>query len=655
MDYQVTASDIPLAIRCSQRCVRTPGADPHARRTGPEGNDVFYGTLFHKEVVVPFQQDAADRTAQSSRRKKLAAILSVKTATDEEFADRLSGFFREEYLFPFFRNRGKEITEWQFSAITSVADQWLRQWSQSLYQIFCRVKEREISVEPLLNAVFWPPEKKMTAVHTFPDGKKMQITGQWDTILCGPDGKDAEIIDFKRRKASNPQEDLMPIALYAWLMKQTAEVEARGLVLYFEEPDGKKKSHPCSMADVGKVIKQLPALFQQVRDIMDRCAPVLKTLDDRESPFCETCKRKTNSRKEDPPDNREAEEALHRLVKVLNDLKVPVLPEGYFCGPRFMSLHVQPDVSAGTTVSKIINRVEDLRVHMELNVAPLIKPGPGYVRVDIPRKKFQTLTLGGLLEMPREMPDSTAAFPLGVRIDGLPYWVDLSSPATPGILIGGTTGSGKSILLQSIVMALTITAPKEAVRFTLVDPKRVTFASFENFPTLYGHVIMENEETLDRLSVLVEEMEQRYRLFAKEKVDSLEKYNQRHTELLLPRDVVVIDEYADMISEKKTKEHLERFIKRIGQKGRASGLHLILATQQPTVKVVDSVIKSNLPLRIAMKVLSGTNSKVILDEVGAECLLGNGDMLAGGSIPTVRLQGAYVTGSDLTRVQQKYV
>jgi S-DNA-T family DNA segregation ATPase FtsK/SpoIIIE len=215
-------------------------------------------------------------------------------------------------------------------------------------------------------------------------------------------------------------------------------------------------------------------------------------------------------------------------------------------------------------------------------------------------------------------------------------------------LIGGTSGSGKSELIRSLVVAIALNNPDMNLTCTLIDPKRVTFTDFGQSPFLSQPVIMDPDRAMDALMMHVSEMEERYRELEKAGCSNISEYNARHSPQM-KRTIIVIDEYADLIMNKSTKEALESAIQKIGQKGRAAGFHLILATQRPDAKIITGVIKANLQLKIALKVTSSTNSRIILDETGAECLAGYGDMLVGGSVPIQRLQSAKVSKDDISR------
>ncbi len=308
---------------------------------------------------------------------------------------------------------------------------------------------------------------------------------------------------------------------------------------------------------------------------------------------------------------------------------------------RFTRFKIKPNLARGTTVRKIKNQSENLQIELELDSKPLIQTQAGYISIDIPQKRFKPLFLEDVLKTKKpKKNDPMLTFPLGMSIDNEPFWADFSDPNMSSILVGGTSGSGKSVFLKAVVLGLAGRYPKNALQVLLIDPKRVSFADLSNIPHLAEPIIMENKKALKALKHLVALMEERYKLLEKAEVIDIAEYNQKNE--MLPRFVIVIDEYADLMMGKEANRELEQAIQRIGQKGRAAGVHLILSTQRPDSKVITPLIKANLQLKIALKVTSVKNSMIILDEPGAECLLGKGDLLVGGSFSIQRLQGPMV-------------
>jgi GTPase SAR1 family protein len=341
----------------------------------------------------------------------------------------------------------------------------------------------------------------------------------------------------------------------------------------------------------------------------------------------------------------EADVYLKQVLETLKQFGLPVSPKdnGYLIGPRFVQLKIVPDLPKAT-VEKIQKVATNLQTPLEIEFKPLIQQQAGYISIDVPRKNTDVVTVSSLIQQgTTTRPKSDCVVPLGAAIDGTTFWINLANPISPSMLIGGQSGSGKSELLKSLVVGLSLANPDTRFDFTLIDPKHVTFDdTFRK--KLRAELILDVQPALERLQELVEEMEQRYCLFVGKCSDILD-YNGSASKKLT-RKIILIDEFADLMVHKKTKEPLEEAIQRLGAKGRAAGFHLILATQQPVVKVVSGLIKANLQLKIAMKVSSQINSRIILDENGADSLLGNGDMLIGGSVPVQRLQSPMVSETD---------
>jgi S-DNA-T family DNA segregation ATPase FtsK/SpoIIIE len=293
-----------------------------------------------------------------------------------------------------------------------------------------------------------------------------------------------------------------------------------------------------------------------------------------------------------------------------------------------------------------MNRAEDLQIALSLNDPPLMRAQAGYLSVDAPRSVSTPLTLSELLEKGKNhRPDSVATFPLGMAIDGSVEWADLSNPAMTSMLVAGTAGSGKSVFLRSAIIAMAAGTDAGKLVFTVIDPKRVSFTDLTELPHLAKPVIMDAEPAIETLEQHVCEMENRYKIFEKDGVFDIVEYNRRQPEI--SRHVIVIDEYADLMTDKDTGKRLEADLQKLCQKGRAAGFHVILSTQRPDSKVVTPLIKANLQLKIALKVTTSANSQVVLDEPGAERLMGNGDMLVGGAVPLVRLQAAIPTKTEI--------
>ena len=384
----------------------------------------------------------------------------------------------------------------------------------------------------------------------------------------------------------------------------------------------------------------------------------------------------------EPSYSEEALEAMSRLVELkLRDFGVEAEVVAVQPGPVVTRFELRP--APGGKVSQISNLAKDLaRALSAISVRVVeIIPGKSVVGLEIPNEKREIVTLGEIIKSkPYDDVASPLALALGKDIGGVPVVADLAR--MPHLLIAGTTGSGKSVGINAMVLSLVYKATPEHVRMIMIDPKMLELSVYEGIPHLLSPVVTDMKQAANALRWCVAEMERRYQLMSMLGVRNVGGFNRKVKEAeeagkpikdpirlqkiaqgvpgvaaedvedltSLPFIVVIIDELADlmMIVGKK----VEELIARLAQKARASGIHLILATQRPSVDVITGLIKANIPTRIAFQVSAKVDSRTILDQMGAESLLGHGDMLylpPGTSIPT-RVHGAFVSDAEVHRV-----
>jgi S-DNA-T family DNA segregation ATPase FtsK/SpoIIIE len=380
--------------------------------------------------------------------------------------------------------------------------------------------------------------------------------------------------------------------------------------------------------------------------------------------------------------SEDALEAMSRLVEIkLRDFGIEVEVVAVQPGPVITRFELRP--APGVKVSQISNLSKDLaRALSSISVRVVeVIPGKSVVGLEIPNEKREIVTLGEIIKSkPYDEVTSPLALALGKDIGGVPMVADLAR--MPHLLIAGTTGSGKSVGINAMVLSLVYKATAEHVRMIMIDPKMLELSVYEGIPHLLAPVVTDMKQAANALRWCVAEMERRYQLMALLGVRNIGGFNRKVKEAAengtpikdpirmqkiaqgvpgvvaedveelstLPFIVVIIDELADlmMIVGKK----VEELIARLAQKARASGIHLILATQRPSVDVITGLIKANIPTRIAFQVSARVDSRTILDQMGAESLLGHGDMLflpPGTSIPT-RVHGAFVSDQEVHRV-----
>jgi S-DNA-T family DNA segregation ATPase FtsK/SpoIIIE len=323
-------------------------------------------------------------------------------------------------------------------------------------------------------------------------------------------------------------------------------------------------------------------------------------------------------------------------------------------GPVITMYEFQP--AEGIKVSRILNLADDLAMALSAVSIRIIAPIPGkpVVGIEIPNKVRQTVYFREIVESDQfAASNSFLSLTLGKTISGEPFVADLTK--MPHLLVAGSTGSGKSVSLNSMICGMLFKATPVNVRFLMIDLKMLELSFYEGIPHLLLPVVTNAKNAKTSLRWLIDEMERRYKMMAEKGVRSIEKYNQKMVKgdmEAIPYIVVVIDELADLMMV-STKE-VEEYIARLAQMARASGIHLILATQRPSVDVLTGIIKANFPARISCQVSSKVDSRTILDANGAESLLGFGDMLflSPGYGRLQRLHGPFVSEGEIKRIVQ---
>ncbi|MBQ4106716.1 MAG: DNA translocase FtsK 4TM domain-containing protein [Lentisphaeria bacterium] len=336
---------------------------------------------------------------------------------------------------------------------------------------------------------------------------------------------------------------------------------------------------------------------------------------------------------------------------------------GHVSGPRITRYEITLD--PGVMISRITRIEKDIKMALAAESLRMLAPIPGRnsVGIEIPNSRSEAIYMRAVMEgdcwrnTSMEIP-----IILGKNVAGRPILLDLAK--APHLLIAGATGSGKSVCMNTLIMSLLFRFGPDQLQLIMVDPKTVEMASYQTLPHLIAPVINDSSKVPIALRWAVNEMEHRYQLMALAGVKNLRGYNARRPDRSirqlngeplpeqLPFLVIIIDELADLMASSETRSEVEVLISRITAKARAAGIHLVVATQRPDTKVITGNIKGNLPTRIAFKVVSGTDSRVILDRVGAENLLGRGDMLLlpPGASDIERIQGAMVDDADIEKV-----
>ena len=362
-----------------------------------------------------------------------------------------------------------------------------------------------------------------------------------------------------------------------------------------------------------------------------------------------------------PKDQSKEKKIVRENIKILEEtfasFGIKVTVERAEIGPSVTKYEVKPAV--GVRVNRISNLADDLALALAAKDVRIEAPIPGksLVGIEVPNSEIATVSFRELWEQSQTKPENLLEIPLGKAVNGTARSFDLAK--MPHLLVAGSTGSGKSVAINGIIASILMKARPDQVKFMMVDPKMVELSVYNDIPHLLIPVVTNPRKASKALQKVVDEMENRYELFAKVGVRNIAGFNAKveefntqseYKQVPLPLIVVIVDELADLMM--VASKEVEDAIIRLGQKARAAGIHMILATQRPSVDVISGLIKANVPSRVAFAVSSGTDSRTILDENGAEKLLGRGDMLFKpiDENHPVRLQGSFISDDDVERI-----
>ncbi|HGP8261964.1 TPA: DNA translocase FtsK [Streptococcus pneumoniae] len=362
-----------------------------------------------------------------------------------------------------------------------------------------------------------------------------------------------------------------------------------------------------------------------------------------------------------PKDQSKEKEIVRENIKILEatfaSFGIKVTVERAEIGPSVTKYEVKPAV--GVRVNRISNLSDDLALALAAKDVRIEAPIPGksLIGIEVPNSDIATVSFRELWEQLQTKAENFLEIPLGKAVNGTARAFDLSK--MPHLLVAGSTGSGKSVAVNGIIASILMKARPDQVKFMMVDPKMVELSVYNDIPHLLIPVVTNPRKASKALQKVVDEMENRYELFAKVGVRNIAGFNAKveefnsqseYKQIPLPFIVVIVDELADLMM--VASKEVEDAIIRLGQKARAAGIHMILATQRPSVDVISGLIKANVPSRVAFAVSSGTDSRTILDENGAEKLLGRGDMLFKpiDENHPVRLQGSFISDDDVERI-----
>ncbi len=354
-------------------------------------------------------------------------------------------------------------------------------------------------------------------------------------------------------------------------------------------------------------------------------------------------------KKQSPADAGDVKHNAQIIKDTLSEFSIEVDMEGANIGPKVTQYTLRPP--SGVKLSRISALETNLALNLAAQALRIEAPIPGQraVGIEVPNRKAADVRLYGILTSKQwNSTSEPLSFAVGKDIAGEAVVGELNK--MPHLLIAGQTGSGKSVMINTLLCSLLYRNSPSDMRVILVDPKQVEMTPYQDIPHLLTPIITEPEKTISALKWAVNEMERRYSLMAEAKVREIKSYNGKNPEERMPYIVIVIDELADLMM--IAARDVEALIVRLAQKARAVGIHLVLATQRPSVDVITGLIKANIPARIAFTVASQIDSRTILDQVGAEKLLGQGDMLL--LTPSMskpkRIQGAWVTDDEVNKI-----
>jgi S-DNA-T family DNA segregation ATPase FtsK/SpoIIIE len=647
------------------------------------------GSAFHQlsdKFVRQLRTDPAFQAALAGEPEALAA-----DAIAQQFQQKLY----KSLFFPFLQQAIAERPDkaqamhqlWQ--GLMGLIQRWTEQLVSN--RQFC-------SPEEVIQKTFLAQELKVKHEFTLPDGSHQLVQGQFDSLVYDFANHRLCVVEYKTYQTPDPSAQLAQVALYSYMLREKVGVPIDSAV-YSVLPDWQEQVY--SWKQLEDTVHQLiPQKLMQIRDwlawqpnqgetppaalqmaLCDMCPQRKKcqTYFDPQanvasppasgqnteaissnqpvnvegSPTTVTQPQISDSAPTLSPETdalpSEVDTIAKHLVRTLESFGVGVDLQGVALAPAFLRVKLKPKL--GVKVNSILRLTDDLRVQLGLMAPPMIAPQAGYVSVDLPRPDRQSALIDQYIKPQQSSPAKPVQIAIGVNLEGNLVEADLSDPNTCHFLVGGTTGSGKSEFLRSLLLSLLKRHAPEHLQIALVDPKRVTFPEFEEVPWLREPIVKDTEGAITLMESLMDEMDRRYRRFEQSRCADLTRYNQKSSSPL-PRIVCIFDEYADFMAEKESRTAIEQSIKRLGAMARAAGIHLIIATQRPDAQVVTPLIRSNLPGRVALKTASEADSAIILGGKQGEAvnLLGKGDLLYLRGAQLLRLQSLFAPEIDLSMV-----
>lgn len=502
-------------------------------------------------------------------------------------------------------------------------------YNQANDPMFAEQKNKSISLEqkevlesfaPELKAQSVPNEENEVSETASVRGTCEQFVSEETKILA--DEKDAASVsfpfDYERELETQENELVIPVEQTPVMMDEHASAKEEGID---DAPQNMDATAPPTVPFVDESGEH-PYELPKVTHILSK-----------------------HSKKENGTLAQEIKENAHVLQQTLESFHVNAKVISFCHGPAVTRYDLEP--APGVKVSKITNLAEDIALQLatsSVRIEPV--PGKAAIGIEIPNRTLESVQLREVLENPQfQEASSKLTVGLGMDISGQAIFADIGK--MPHLLVAGATGSGKSVCINTLISSILFKATPDEVKFILIDPKMVELSNYNGIPHLMVPVVTDPKKASSVLNWAVQEMEKRYSIFATHGVRDIKSFNRRYPEENIPLIIIVIDELADLMM--VSPKDVEDAICRILQKARAAGIHMILATQRPSVNVITGIIKANLPSRISFAVSSQVDSRTILDRGGAETLLGKGDMLFSpqGASKPIRVQGAFISDEEV--------
>ncbi|MEQ9358294.1 DNA translocase FtsK [Coleofasciculus chthonoplastes] len=623
----------------------------------PPGQSIGIGTAFHTLA------EQFIKLAQANSHVSDLLEPSAEQLNREAVAMGMQEIFYQQVFFPYIESHPEMATVlpklWQ--GLTALIQRWVE---------LLVVNRRYCLHQMVIHQTFILEENKLSYHFNLPNGTSQEVTGRFDSLVFNFERNRLCLIDYKTYEPVDPSAQLAQVALYGYMLNKTKGVLVDSAV-YCVLPEFKEYAYSWEQLQTA-VHELIPHKLQQMQDWVSwqqtHSNPPPLTSNTHLCDICpqqETCQTYFEVTSTDTQPRKGEEEGTsdgaevsttktdgakalttnndaiaQQLIETLQSFKIDVTCVGTAVGPAFIRVKLKP--SLGVTVNRLLRLSADLQVQLGITHPPLIAPQPGYVSVDLPRPDRQVARLENYITSRTPSAHAPVKIAIGVDLEGKLVEADLSDANTCHFLVGGTTGSGKSEFLRSLLLSLLYRHSPQQLKIALVDPKRVTFPEFEQIPWLYSPIVKDSDNAIALMESLVTEMERRYQRFEQAGCSHLDAYNQQNNPPL-PRLVCIFDEYADFMTEKDIRNALELSITRLGSKTRAAGIHLIIATQRPEARVVTPIIRSNLPGRVALRTASEADSEIILGGRQSEAayLLGKGDLL-------------YKVGANLQRLQSLF-